>query len=136
MPKRVRNERRSSSFSLLLLVRDVLAFARFAEAVALDRAREDDGRLALVLGRRLVGVVDLHRIVAAEPQPLQLIVGEVLDHLEQPRVGAEEVLAQVGAASTAYFWYWPSTTSPIRLREQAVVVLRRAADPSRCPRSP
>ena len=33
---------------LLLLVRDVLAFARLAEPVALDRPREDDGRRALV----------------------------------------------------------------------------------------
>jgi hypothetical protein len=32
---------------LLLLVRDVLAFARFAQAVALDRAAQDHGRGAL-----------------------------------------------------------------------------------------
>ena len=36
-------------------------------------------------------------IVAAERQLLQLLVGQVLDHLEQPRVGAPEVLADVGA---------------------------------------
>ena len=45
----------------------------------------------------LVSVVDLVRVVAAERQLLQLLVGEVLDHLEQPRVGAPEVLADVGA---------------------------------------
>ena len=46
---------------LLLLVGDVLAFARLAETVALDCARQDDGRRALVLDRGLVGVVDLDR---------------------------------------------------------------------------
>ena len=30
-------------------------------------------------------------------QLLELIVGEVLDHLEQPRIDAEEMLADVGA---------------------------------------
>ena len=76
---------------------DVLAFARLAEAVALDRARQDDGRLPGGLDRRLVGVVHLHRIVAAEAKPLQLFVRQMLDHVEQPRIGAEEVLAHVGA---------------------------------------
>ena len=42
--------------------------ARLPEAVSLDRASEDHGRLSRVLGRRLVGVVDLHRIVTAAPQ--------------------------------------------------------------------
>ena len=76
---------------------DVLAFAGFAEAVALDGAGEDDRRLSLVLDRGLVGVEDLQGIVAAEAQALQLIVGEMLDHLQQPRIGAEEVLAEIGA---------------------------------------
>ena len=88
----------------------------------------------LVLDRRLVGGVDLHRIVAAEPQLLQLLVGQVLDHVEQPRIDAEEVLADVGAGSTAYFWYWPSTTSPMRLTSRPSLIARPAADPSRCPR--
>jgi hypothetical protein len=78
-------------------VRDVLAFARLTEAVALDRAREDHRRRALVRHGLAIGVVDLHRIMAADAQRLQLVVREVLDHLEQPRVGAPEVLAQVGA---------------------------------------
>src|SRR6185503_18142264 len=57
---------------LLLLMRDVLAFAGFTKAVALDGAREDDGGSALVLDRRLVGVVDLDRVVPAESHLLQL----------------------------------------------------------------
>ena len=122
MPKRVRNVRRSVFVHLLLLVGDVLAFARFAEAVALDRAGEDDGRLPLVLDRGLVGVVDLDRIVAAEAQPLQLIVGEVLDHLEQPRIGAEEVLAEVGAVFDGVLLILAVDDLAHPLDEQAVVI--------------
>ena len=45
----------------------------------------------------LVCGVDLFGIVAAAAHLLQLLVGVVLDHLGQPRVRAEEVLADVGA---------------------------------------
>ena len=117
-------------------MRDVLAFAGLAQAVALDRAGEDDGRLALGLDGGLVGVEDLDRIVAAEPQPLQLIVGQVLDHLEQPRIGAEEVLADVGARFDGVLLILAVDDLAHALGEQAVVVAREAADPSRCPRGP
>ena len=50
---------------LLHLVRRVAAREVRAEAVALDRLREDDGRLAGVLRGRLVGRVDLAVVVAA-----------------------------------------------------------------------
>ena len=70
---------------LLLLMGDVLAFAGLAETVALDRAGEDDGRAALVLGGGLVGGVDLDGIVAAERELLQLVVAQMLDHVEQAR---------------------------------------------------
>ena len=51
----------------------------------------------LCVHRGAIGVVDLHRIVAADAQLLQLVVGQVPHHLEQPRIGAPEVLAQVRA---------------------------------------
>src|SRR5215216_2233473 len=50
---------------LLLLVGDVLALAGLAHTVALDRLGQDHGRLAGVVHRRLVGRVDLDRVVAA-----------------------------------------------------------------------
>ncbi len=53
---------------LLLLVRNVAAFARFAQAVALDRLGQNHRRLALVLHRGLVGRIDLLRIMAAAQQ--------------------------------------------------------------------
>ena len=97
MPKRVRKARQLFFVQLLLLVRDVLAFARFADAVTLDGAGQDDRRLARVLDGGLVGGVDLDRIVPAERQLLQLFVREVLDQLEQLRILAPEVLADVVA---------------------------------------
>ncbi len=82
---------------LLLLMGDVLAFTRLAKSVAFDGARENDGWPAGVRDRRAVCVVDLDRIVAAHPQPLQVVVREVAHHVEQPWIGAPEMLAQVGA---------------------------------------
>lgn len=80
----------------LLLVRRVLRFARSAHAEALDRLREDQGRLALVFDRGLVGSENLAQILAATVQRPDLIVGPVGDHrLEFRRI--EEVLADIGA---------------------------------------
>ncbi len=122
MPKRVRNERRSVFVHLLLLMGDVLALTRLAEAVAFDRPRQDDCRLSLVLDRGLVGVVHLHRIVAAEAHLLQLFVGQVLHHVEQPRVGAEEVLAQVRAGLDGVLLILAVDDLAHPLGEQAVVI--------------
>ena len=74
MLKRCANGAQLVFAELLLLVGDVLAFGRVAEPVSLDRADQQDRRLPLVLDRRLVGVVHLDRIVAAERQLLQLVV--------------------------------------------------------------
>ncbi len=84
---------------LLLLVGDVLAFAGLAQAVALGRHGQDDGRLPLVLHGLAVGGVDLVWIVPAPLEGLELVVGHVLDHLGQAGVGPEEVLAQVASGA-------------------------------------
>ena len=81
---------------LLLLVRDVLRLARFAHAVALDRLREDHRRLALVVDRGLIRVVDLERIVAAAVELPDVVVRIVGDKLLQLR-RVEEMLAHVRA---------------------------------------
>jgi hypothetical protein len=83
---------------LLHLVGRVAALEALAEGPALDGVGEDHRRLAGLLGRRLERRVDLAVVVAAARQVAQLVVGQVLDHLAQPRVGAEEVLADVVAA--------------------------------------
>ena len=82
---------------LLLLMGDVLPLSCLAQPVALDRARQDDRRRALVQHGGSIGVVDLERIVTADPKVHQLVVGKMTHHLEQARIGAPEVLAQVCA---------------------------------------
>ena len=89
-----------------------------------------------MLDRRLVGVVDLDRIVAAERQLLQLVVGEVLDHLEQPRIGAPEVLADVGARLDGVLLILAVDDLAHALDEQAVAILGEQRDPTRGPRAP
>jgi hypothetical protein len=78
-------------------VGDVLALARFAEAVPFHGPRQDDGRSALVLHGGAVGVVDLDGIVPAQRHLLQIVVREMAHHLEEPWILAPEVLPQIGA---------------------------------------
>ena len=80
-----------------LLVRDVFAFASFAETIPFNSAGEDDGRGAFVFRGCFVGGVNFARIVAAKAQAAQGVVGERLDQLQQTRIGTEEMLAHVGA---------------------------------------
>ena len=94
--KRSRMCRIDSERHLLLLVRDVLRFARLAHAEALDRLGEDHRRLALVVDRHVKRRVDLVRVEAAAVEVPDLVVGPVGDEgLELRRI--EEMLADVGA---------------------------------------
>jgi hypothetical protein len=83
---------------LLRLVGDVAGLDARPERPALDGLGEDHGRRALVLGRGLVRRVDLAVVVAAAAELREIVVGEVLDELAQPRVGPEEVLPDVAPA--------------------------------------
>ena len=76
---------------------DVAALAYLAKAVALDCLGNHHRRLAVALHRRVVGRIDLLGVVAATAKLLELLVGEVRDHLGQFRIGSEEVLADVAA---------------------------------------
>src|SRR5437868_13733738 len=81
----------------LLLVRDVLAFAGFTEAVTLDRLREDDcGRAGVIDGSAVSGV-DLDRVMSAKPHARRLLIRQVLNHLEKSWMTAKQVLAGVSA---------------------------------------
>src|SRR5690606_8078010 len=81
---------------LLGVVGDVLRLTGTG-AVALDRVRKDNGRLALVIDRTVVSRIHLVGVVSATVEVPDLLVGELLDALEQLRVGTEEVLAHIGA---------------------------------------
>ena len=82
---------------LLLLVGDVLAFARLAHAVALDGLGQNHGRLLAVPGRFRIGGVNLVGIVAAAVEAPDVFVAHVRDHSLELRVAPEESLASVGA---------------------------------------
>ena len=60
--------------------------------------------------------------MAAEPQALQLIVGEVLHHLEQPRVRAEETLAEIGARFDGVLLILPVDDLAHAVGEQPVAI--------------
>ena len=78
---------------LLLAVRGHLALAGRAHAVALLGVRQDHGGLAAVRGGRGVGGVDLHQVVAAALQAVDLLVGHALRQALELLVLAEEVVA-------------------------------------------
>ncbi len=87
---------------LLHLVVGVLRGEALTEGVALHGLRQDHGRRALVGERGLVGGVDLAGLVAAagEVEALEdLVVAQQLRHLDERRVLAEEVLADVGGVA-------------------------------------
>ena len=79
---------------LLHLVGGVAALERL-DRPALDRLGQDHRRLADVLGGGVERGVHLAVVVAAARQLADLLVAHVLDHPAQPRVAAEEVLADV-----------------------------------------
>ncbi len=81
---------------LLHLVGGVAGLEVRTERPALDRVRQNHSWLADVLLRGLERRVDLAVVVPATGQAAQLVVGQMRDHRAQPRVGAEEVLPDVG----------------------------------------
>jgi hypothetical protein len=86
-----------------------------------------------VLDRGLVRVVYLDRVVPAESHLLELIVGEVLHHVEQPRVDAPEVFAHVGARLDSVFLILPVDDFAHPLDQQAVAVLGQQRIPFPAP---
>src|SRR5208282_355171 len=88
---------------LFLLVRDVLAFARFAESVALDGLGENDGGRPGVLDRSLVRGVHFDRVVASEAHAGELLVRKMFDHLQQAGISAEKILPEIRAALDEIF---------------------------------
>ena len=120
---------------LLLLVRDVLTLARLAEAVALDRSREDDRRLAAVLHGRAVRVVDLLRVVSADAHLAQVVVRQMPHHVEQARILAPEVLAQVRTVLDDVALVLAVDDLAHAAHERALGILREERIPVRAPQT-
>ena len=120
---------------LLDLVGGVAALEALAEGPALDRLGQDHGGRAAaeVLGRRLVGGVELAVVVAAAGEVAQLVVGEVGDHLPQPGVGAEEVVPDVLPALDRVALELAVDGGVHLVDEHAVLVLGEQLVPLRAP---
>ena len=103
IPKRERKISQLVFIQLFLLMGDVLAFAGFAQSVALNRLGQNDGRRSLVLDRRFVSGVYFDGIVTAQPHARQLLIGKMLDHFQQTGIGAKEILAEISAALDEIF---------------------------------
>ncbi len=86
-----------------------------------------------LLGGGLVGGVELAVVVAAAGQVAELVVAQVLDHLAQPRVGAEEVLADVGARLDRVALELAVDGGVHLVEQHAVVVLGQQLVPLRAP---
>ena len=80
---------------LLLAVRGHLALARAAHAKAFFGVRQDHRGLATVRGRRRIRRVDLHDVVPAALESVNLLVGHALRQPRQLFVLAKEVVAVV-----------------------------------------
>ena len=118
---------------LLLLMGDVLAFAGFTHAVALDRLGQNHGRLPLMLHRGRVGGVYLVRVVAAAVQAPDVVVGHVGHQLQQLGILAEEVLAHVGAVLRFEGLVFAVHRLFHAFQQQAVLVLRQQRIPVAAP---
>src|SRR5437879_12799285 len=82
---------------------NVLAFPGFSQTISLDCLCQDQGRGPGVLNGRLITCMHFDGIVTPETHARQLLVRQMLYHLEQARVGAEEVLAEVRSALNKVF---------------------------------
>jgi len=114
-------------------VGDVLALAGLAHAVALDGLGQDHRRSADVVHRGLVGGVDLRRVVPTARQRPDLVVGHVLDQVEQLGVLAEEVLADVRAVLGLEVLVLPVDALLHALEQQPGLVRGQQRVPARAP---
>ena len=114
---------------LLLLVRDVLALASLAHAVALDGLREYHRRRALVLHGGGIGRIDLVWIMAAAVELADLFVGPGFDQTLRFRILLEEVLARVGAALGLVVLVFAVDGLVHRLQQLAARILRQQRIP-------
>ncbi len=118
---------------LLRLVRSHLALRRAAHAVTLLGLGQDHGRAAPVVHRRVISGVDLHRIVAAALQPVDVLVRHVRDELLQFRILAEKGLAVEAAVGRRVFLEFAVDGFVQSLEDHVVAIAREQRVPVRTP---
>ena len=109
---------------LVLLVGDVLPFARHAHPIALDGLGQDDRRAALVCNGLGVGGVHLVGVVSPAIQAPDILVAHIGHHLEQLGILPKEMLPGVGAAAGLVDLVVPVHGFLHPLTENAGLVLR------------
>ena len=108
---------------------DVATFAGLSEAVAFDRAGEDDCGRAAMIGGGVVGGVDFERVVSAESHAPEGVVGHVIDHAKEARIDTPEMLADVAAAGHGVLLILTVYDLTHALDEKALVVARKELVP-------
>ena len=112
----------------------ILPWPAAAHAVALLGVRQDHGRLAAVRGRRGVGGMDLHQVVAAALEAVDLLVGHALREARELLVLAEEVVAVEAAVLGGEGLHLAVDRVGEGARQRAAACRARTGRPSRCPR--
>ena len=87
----------------LLLVGDIASLAGFTQPVSFDRLCQYDGWGTFMVHRGLVRGIDFFRVMAAPQQLANLVIGQMIDHLEQRRILAKEMFAGVTAGLNRIF---------------------------------
>jgi hypothetical protein len=120
-------------FELLLAVRGHPALAGAAHAVTLLGVRQDHGGLAAVRRSGGIGGVDLHQVVPAALEAVDLLVGQALGQARQFGVLAEEVLAVVAPVLGGKGLHLAVHRLRKDARQRAAVVARKQAVPVAAP---
>src|SRR6516165_7858950 len=86
-----------------------------------------------MLHRGFVGGMYFDGIVATQAHPRQLLVGEMFDHMQQARVGAEEILSEIRATLDKEFLILPIGDLTHTPHQQTVPVVADEAVPIASP---
>ena len=132
-PEPVTEGQQVAVLHLLDLVRAVGPLAAVAQTVSLDRLHQDDRRRPLGLHGRLVRVVHLQGIVSAPPQMLQLGIGQVLHHLLEIGMDAEELVPYILARRHAVLLVLAVHRLVHAVHEEPVAVLLQQGVPVAAP---
>src|SRR5258708_5560396 len=106
-----------------LVVSNISALTAFAQAIALNRARKNNGGRTRMLHGRLVRGINFSRIVAALPQRPQSLIRNILDHFQQAWVGAKNILPNIRTRFDDKFLRFAVDHFSQPLGEQAVDIL-------------
>ncbi len=82
---------------LFLIVSDILSFTSLAKTITLHSLCQNHSRCSLVIDGSVIGRIHLDRIVTAATDRLNRLVRQMFNHLQDIRIGSEEVLTDVRA---------------------------------------